>query len=90
MSHTIGIAAVFIGGSNNWKCSDHAARIIKTAKVLGKWTHLGRVNTPDRWEWAEDLEVDSADGTGMSRFTHMRKAIAQRHNQPSLGLEQAA
>lgn len=80
------IAAVFIGGSTNWKCSDHVSRIIKTAKVLGKWVHVGRVNDPTRWKHFEEIGADSADGTGIARYSHMRKAIANRDNQKELQL----
>lgn len=73
--------AVFIGGSTNWKCSHHVEQIIKTAKVFGKWVHVGRVNDPARWKHFEQLEVDSCDGTGLARYTHMRRAIAARHQQ---------
>lgn len=48
------IAAVFIGGSTSWKCSQHAAHIIKAAKALGKWAHVGRVNDPVRWKHFEE------------------------------------
>lgn len=75
------LAAVFIGGSTNWKCSAHVANIIKTAKLLGKWVHAGRVNDPQRWKHFEELGVDSADGTGIARYSHMRKSIANRHHQ---------
>lgn len=77
------IAAVFIGGSTNWKCSDHASQIVKAAKALGKWVHIGRVNDACRWEHFEKLDADSADGTGIARYTHMRKAIADRSDQAS-------
>jgi hypothetical protein len=72
------IAAVFIGGSTSWKCGPHAAAIVKTAKILGKHVHVGRVNHPDRWQHFEGLGADSADGTGLARYTHMRRAIAER------------
>lgn len=78
------IEAVFIGGTTNWKCSQHVVQIIKTAKVLGKWVHAGRVNTPQRWKHFEELGVDSGDGSGMSRFTHMRVAISDRNNQQDI------
>jgi hypothetical protein len=78
------IAAVFIGGSTNWKCSHHVEQIIKAAKVFGKWVHVGRVNDPARWKHFEQLEVDSCDGTGLARYTHMRRAIATRHHQQAL------
>lgn len=72
------IDAVFIGGSTSWKISAYVEQIIKTAKVLGKHVHAGRVNTPERWSWFEDQGVDSADGTGLARYTHMREAISNR------------
>lgn len=72
------IDAVFIGGSTTWKISMHVVQIIKTAKILGKHVHVGRVNTPERWSWFEKHGADSADGTGLARYTHMRKAIAER------------
>lgn len=75
------ISAVFIGGSTRWKCSDHVTQIIKTAKILGKWVHVGRVNDPTRWKHFEGIGADSADGTGIARYTHMREAIARREDQ---------
>lgn len=80
------IDAVFIGGSTNWKCSESAAQIIRTAKALDKWVHVGRVNGPDRWQHFQDIGADSADGTGIARYSHMRQAIAERHNQGALEL----
>lgn len=84
------ISAVFIGGSTNWKCGPYVEQIVRTAQVLGKWTHVGRVNDPARWQHFEDMGVDSGDGTGLARYSHMRRAVAQRHQQHGLGLEQAA
>lgn len=78
------IDAVFIGGSTNWKCSQHVVQIIKTAKILGKHTHAGRVNDPSRWDHFEQLGVDTADGTGLARYSHMRRAIANRNIQQDL------
>lgn len=78
------IDAVFIGGSTAWKCSLHVEAIIRTAKVLGKWVHVGRVNDPERFLHFEDLGADSCDGTGLARYTHMRRAIAARKNQQQL------
>jgi hypothetical protein len=78
------IAAVFIGGSTAFKCGDHARHIVQAAQALGKWTHIGRVNHPDRWKHFEDMGADSADGTGIARYTHMRQAIAARDDQPDI------
>lgn len=72
------IDAVFIGGSTSWKCGPHAAAIIKTAKLLGKWVHVGRVNDPARFKHFEELGADSCDGTGLARYSHMRRAVAAR------------
>lgn len=81
-----GIAAVFIGGSpdTDWKLSKNAADVIKAAKAIGKWVHVGRVNSPGRFEYFENLGADSIDGTGLSRYSHMREAIWRAYNQPSL------
>lgn len=84
------IAAVFIGGSTLWKCSHHVEQIIKTGKLLGKHVHAGRVNDPQRWLHFERLGVDTADGTGLARYTHMRRAVASRADQIELNIGKAA
>lgn len=81
------VAAVFIGGSTEFKLSAHAAHIVKAAKILGKWAHVGRVNTPDRFAYFEEMGADSIDGTGISRYSHMRDAIAKRDAQQLLALD---
>lgn len=78
------IAAVFIGGSTNWKLSEAAEQCIKAAKALGKWAHVGRVNDPARFAYFEELGADSIDGTGISRYSHMRRAISNRDAQEKL------
>lgn len=75
------IDAVFIGGSTKWKCSEHVEHIIRAAKALEKWVHVGRVNDPQRFKHFEALGADSCDGTGLARYSHMRKNIARRHDQ---------
>jgi hypothetical protein len=69
------IDAVFIGGSDKWKTSPHSEYIIRCAKAMGKWVHVGRVNSATRWLWCCRLGVDSVDGTGLSRFTRQRNYI---------------
>lgn len=61
-----------------------AEQCIRAAQALGKWTHVGRVNTPSRMTRFQDLGVDSCDGTGISRFSWMRHKIADRELQPAL------
>jgi hypothetical protein len=75
------IDAVFIGGSTNWKGSLAAVQIIRAAQLLGKHVHVGRVNDGVRWKHFEQLGVDTIDGTGISRYSNMREAVADRHRQ---------
>ena len=68
------LAAVFIGGTTKFKESDSAVACAKAARILGKWVHVGRVNTPDRWDkWAKIAH--SVDGSGVSRYSHMRTRL---------------
>lgn len=53
---------LFIGGSTEWKMSPAAFLLAAEGRSRGKWVHVGRVNSWDRFErWA--LAGDSADGT---------------------------
>lgn len=72
------IDTIFIGGTTEWKLGKHAEAVIKAAQILGKWVHVGRVNTPERFDKFENLGVDSIDGTGIARYSHMREAIRNR------------
>lgn len=84
-NHTIpwsDIAAVFIAGTTEWKMSKYAAAIIRTATILNKHKHVGRVNTSKRWNHFEELGVDTCDGSGISRYRHMLKGIATRNDHP--------
>jgi hypothetical protein len=57
------IACVFIGGDTDWKLGHQAEAITRHAKQLGKWVHMGRVNSLRRMRIAESWGVDSCDGT---------------------------
>lgn len=81
------IQCVFIGGTTTWKCSEHAGHIIRAAKILDKWVHIGRINHSERFEHFEKLGADSFDGTGVARYTHMRREIANRNQQGKLCLQ---
>jgi hypothetical protein len=61
------IYAAFVGGTTEWKMGSHAASCIKAAKWLGKWVHVGRVSTAQRWEHFARLGADSADGSMLGR-----------------------
>jgi hypothetical protein len=80
----VAIDAIFIGGSTKFKLSKDAADVIRTAKILGKWVHAGRVNTPGRLEYFEDLGTDSIDGTGLAQYTWMRQRIYKAASEPGL------
>lgn len=64
------LEAVFIGGSDSFKISTEAMNAAKCAKMLGKWVHVGRVNTIDRLNNWKEL-ADSIDGSGISQYDHM-------------------
>lgn len=56
-------AAVFIGGDDAYKLGSAAEQIVRRAKELGKWAHMGRVNSLRRLRIAADWGCDSVDGT---------------------------
>ena len=76
--------AVFIGGGDPWKDSKHSADIVRAAKMLGKWVHVGRVNTPKRFDHFAALGADSCDGSGVAMYDHMLEAIEHRVRHPTL------
>lgn len=81
------IDAVFIGGDDRFKYSAEAFAAARTAKILGRWVHVGRVNTVDRASNWLGL-ADSIDGSGISRFDHMLERVlaAIRGNHPQQAL----
>jgi hypothetical protein len=88
------IDAVFIGGSDQFKYSREAVNAAKTAKILGKWVHVGRINTASRVRNWSGL-ADSLDGSGISRFDHMLIDVLSQINgehpqQPLINVEQAS
>lgn len=67
-------AAVFLGGSTDWKLSRPCAALVDDAKQRGKWVHMGRVSSRRRLRYATDLQIDSIDGSGFSRWPDQRFA----------------
>ena len=55
--------ALFIGGTTEYKLSTEARDIVKHCKQLGKWIHMGRVNSKRRIQIAYEWGCDSVDGT---------------------------
>lgn len=72
------ISSVFIGGTTEFKESDHSKAIVKAAKAMDKWVHVGRINTPDRFEAFKEWGADSCDGSGIAQYSHMRRAIGTK------------
>lgn len=68
------VDAVFVGGSDAFKISNEAINACKVAKMLDKWVHVGRVNTPQRVSQWIGL-ADSIDGSGISKYDHMLEAV---------------
>jgi hypothetical protein len=64
------LSAVFVGGSDNFKIAPECINACKTAKILNKWVHVGRVNTSGRLQNWIDLG-DSIDGSGISQYDAM-------------------
>jgi len=69
------LSAIFIGGTTDWKMSECASDIIRTAKMIGKHVHIGRINTPARFKHFADLCADTCDGSGVARFDWMLAKI---------------
>lgn len=85
------VDAVFVGGSTQFKLGPVAAKCVREAKRRGLWTHMGRVNTRQRFRYAWEVGCDSVDGSGFSRFPDTRIPMALRwmeeiERQPSLAL----
>jgi hypothetical protein len=68
------VDAVFVGGSDAFKISNEAINACKVAKMLGKWVHVGRVNTVERVRNWIGL-ADSIDGSGISKYDYMLEAV---------------
>lgn len=83
------IVAVFVGGSTEFKYSREAFAAARTAKMLGKWVHVGRVNTVDRVRYWAGV-ADSIDGSGLSMYDDMLERvlveISGEHPQRALGV----
>jgi hypothetical protein len=84
------IEAVFIGGTTEFKTGPEAVAVIRAAQWMEKWVHVGRVNTPGRFEYFEKLGADSIDGSGLAKYSWMREAIYEAAQRPDLFSEPAA
>lgn len=80
------ISAVFVGGTDSFKTSPEALNACKVAKMLGKWIHVGRVNSGQLAVYWREI-ADSCDGSGVTRFadtkydTHIEAVLDALHNE---------
>jgi hypothetical protein len=76
------IAAVFVGGSTEYKVSPAAAALVLEARARGLWVHWGRVNTRQRVRYLRSVSGDSPrtsfDGSGFSKWSRTRIPIGLR------------
>lgn len=89
------IDAVFIGGSDACKESQHTAAIVTEANRRGVWAHMGRVNSRRRLRLAHHMGCDSVDGTffAFGPDVNIRKVatwLAEIRTQPSLFDQESA
>lgn len=68
------VDAVFVGGSDNFKLSTECINACRSARMMGKWVHVGRVNTAARVRNWLGL-ADSIDGSGISKYDHMLEEV---------------
>ena len=54
---------LFVGGDDEWKLGQDAADCMEEALRLGKWVHVGRVNSWKRTKLMIERGADSVDGT---------------------------
>ena len=54
--------ALFVGGTTAWKLSESAYKLAGEAKARGKWVHLGRVNSEQRFKqrWQRVIKASMA------------------------------
>lgn len=57
------IDCLFIGGTTDWKLGPQACNLAAVASSMGKWIHVGRVNSEKRFRYAQAIRADSCDGT---------------------------
>jgi hypothetical protein len=81
------IDALFIGGTTEWKMSSQTDTLLAYAAALGKWRHVGRVNSRRRMAHFFG-RCDSIDGSGFSKWPKRIKLasrwIQELSTQPAL------
>lgn len=71
---------VFVGGKDPWKESQACMDLVRTAKILGKHVHCGRVNQIKRFELYSDAGADTCDGSSIAIYENKLWDIINRFN----------
>ena len=72
------LECLFIGGKDPWKDSQCAKDLVRTAKILGKHVHVGRVNSVERYRMFAELGADTCDGSGIARYINVKMPEMQK------------
>ena len=70
------IQGIFVGGTTDWKLSNIQG-LSDVCKQHNKHIHVGRVNSVKRLKHCFYADVDSVDGSGMSRFTETTRRVCK-------------
>lgn len=69
--------SIFIGGKDPWKDSSACIDVVKTAKILGKHVHCGRVNQIKRYKTFAEVGCDTCDGSSIAIYKEKIYDIAR-------------
>jgi hypothetical protein len=69
---------LFIGGSTAWKLGPGAAGLVGEARQRGKPVHMGRVNTRQRWRYADYLGLWANTRAGAASYEVVTRVTAVR------------
>lgn len=70
--------AVFVGGTTEFKLGRPVRSFVGYARALGRWVHMGRVNSVKRLTYAAEIGCQSVDGTKYSRWPKVHLPLAIR------------
>ena len=75
--------AVFVGGGDPWKDSRASLDLVRTAKILKKHVHCGRVNQIRRYQLFAEAGADTCDGSSVAIHESKLWDIARELNAPA-------
>ena len=73
--------AAFLGGTNKFKLGPVGRDFAAYARGLGKWVHMGRVNSLKRMTYADSIGCQSVDGRQWSAFAERYLLWGANHGQ---------